>query len=252
VALRDRRPLVGLSTRRWSGRRFASAVSPAYAEADFDLNPTDYPAAVAAAGGLPVNLCRDVEAAEVVERINGLVITGGADVDPSAYGGTSSGVVEPTEPERDRWELALIAAAVDQGVPLLGICRGMQLLNVYAGGTLIADLPRDQGDGHPRFDGHRGDRAHPVTFDQGTTAARIYGPRLEVNSLHHQAVDRLGMGLVVSGRSPDGVVEAIELPGQAVLGVQWHPEALGGPDPALSWLVQAVAQHAERVPVQPL
>lgn len=238
-----RRPLIGLSTRRWPGTALGGAVPPAYATAEFDLSPADYPVAVAAAGGLPVHLCPDVPAVETVERIDGLVITGGADVDPAAYGGPPDSRVGPTEPGRDRWELDLLEAAAQLGVPVLGICRGLQLLNVAAGGTLVPDLPADEGDGHARFAGRRSDRAHAVTFEAGSLAAHLYGPATEVNSLHHQGIERLGAGLMVTGRSPDGGIEAVERRGADVLGVQWHPEALDQPDPALGWLVAAAARR---------
>jgi putative glutamine amidotransferase len=241
IGLPYRRPLIGLSTRRWPGTCLGAALPPAYSEADFDISPADYPAAVAAAGGLPVHLCRDVPVAEVIERIDGLVITGGADVDPATYGAGPDGRVGPTEPGRDRWELDLLAAAAEQARPVLGVCRGMQLLNVASGGTLIADLP--VGDGHARPDGPRTGRAHSVAFEAGSLAAELYGPATEVNSLHHQGVERLGAGLVVTGRSPDGAVEAVERPGAEVLGVQWHPEALGRPDPAFVWLVAAASRR---------
>lgn len=269
-----RRPLVGLSTRRWPAETLGSALPPAYAGASVDLGVADYPAAVAAAGGLPVHLSCDAAAAEVVDRLDGLVLTGGADIDPRTVGWgrppggdqtattgggdqtattgadapASTGADEPadaggeappgTEPERDRWELALLRAALERDLPVLAICRGMQLLNVACGGTILADLPAGSGDDHPRFGGARGDRVHEVALDPDSLAASVYGTTVAVNSLHHQAVDRLGEGLVVTGRSPDRTVEALELPGRPVLAVQWHPESLAG-DPGPGWLVAA-------------
>lgn len=250
-----RRPLVGLSTRRWPAEALGGVLPPAYAGAGVDLGVADYPAAIAAAGGLPVHLTRDAAAAEVVDRLDALVLTGGADVDPGTRGwerppggagATTAGPPpaaggEPPpgpEPERDRWELALLGAALERELPVLAICRGLQLLNVACGGTLVADLPAGTGDDHARFGGDRHARVHDVSLDPDSLAASVYGTTLRVNSLHHQAVDRLGEGLVIAGRSPDGTVEAVELPGRAVLAVQWHPESLPG-DPGPAWLVAA-------------
>jgi putative glutamine amidotransferase len=244
-------PLIGLSTRRWPATTLGSALPPAYADAAVDLGIADYPAAVAAAGGLPVHLARDAPAAGVVGRLDGLILTGGADIDPRTGGQQRRGGAigddrsaetggSPTEPERDAWELALLRAALDLGVPVLCICRGLQLLNVACGGTLVEDLPAGAGDDHPRFAGDRRAPAHEVIIEAGSLAARVYGERVMVNSLHHQAVDRLGDGLVVAGRSPDGTVEVMEMPGRAVLAVQWHPEALPG-DPGPRWLVDTAS-----------
>ncbi|MHB1929890.1 MAG: gamma-glutamyl-gamma-aminobutyrate hydrolase family protein [Acidimicrobiales bacterium] len=151
-------------------------------------------------------------------------------------GGRVGGVA--TEPERDAWELELLRAALDADLPVLAICRGLQLLNVACGGTIVADIPAGAGDNHPRFGSDRHDLAHEVRFEPGSLAARVYGPAALVNSLHHQAVDRLGDGLVITGRSPDGTIEALELPGRPVLAVQWHPEAVAG-DAGPAWLVEA-------------
>lgn len=233
-----RRPLIGLSTRRWPASLLGAAITPAYGDASIDIGIADYPAAVAGAGGVPVHLARDAPAADTVDCLDGLLLSGGADIDPATYGGDRTPAIGPTEPGRDTWELELLAAALRRRIPVLAICRGMQLLNVAHGGTLLADIPLEQGDGHPRFGGSRHDRAHPVELIAPSVAAGVYGASVMVNSLHHQAVDRVGGGLRVSGRSPDGTVEALEVPGAAVLAVQWHPESLAG-DPAAAWLVAA-------------
>jgi putative glutamine amidotransferase len=141
------------------------------------------------------------------------------------------------DPGRDEFESALIRLAVQAGRPVLGVCRGHQILNVSLGGTLIADLPDEAGEGHG-FLGYPPDhRSHAVVTHPGTTAAHLYGDRLMVNSYHHQAVDTIAPGLRAIAYAPDGVVEAIELPGADVVGVQWHPEMLAHADPIFGWLV---------------
>lgn len=243
------RPLIGVSGRRWPAQLVSSGLPRALHDAEIDIHFTEYPAAVAAAGGLPVELCRDAPVADIVERLDGLVLTGGADVDPDNYGHEPASGLGATEPERDRWELALLQEATTRGIPVLAICRGMQLLNVYRGGSLVQHLDLAEGDGHPRFDEPRSMRVHVVHTEHGSLAERLYGGELRVNSLHHQAVGDLAPGLVASGRSPDGTVEVIEVPGAAVFAVQWHPEMLEQPDPAFLWLVVEAAQYAaSRVP----
>lgn len=235
------RPLIGLSGRRWPARLLGAAVPPAMQGVEFDLHFADYPSAVAASGGLPVELARDADVDELVARLDGLVLTGGADVDPSAYGQDPDAQLGAVERERDRWELSLLEAAERRGLPVLCICRGLQLLNVARGGTLVQHVGLDEGDGHPRFDDDGRAPAHGVELAAGSLAAALYGEHADVNSLHHQVVDEVGEGLRVTGRSPDGSVEVLEAVDGDVLAVQWHPELLGQPDPAFRWLVEAAA-----------
>jgi putative glutamine amidotransferase len=213
---------------------------------EVDLHFADYFAAVVAAGGLPVGLSRNAPAGPMVERLDGLVLSGGADVDPRAYGEEAQPGCGPVEADRDAWEFALLAGALERNVPVLAICRGIQLVNVHFGGTLVQDIARDAGDCHPRFDSPRGAPGHAVRFTDGSLAGELYGATTEVNSLHHQAVERVGDGLVVTGRSPDGTVEALELPDRPLLAVQWHPELMRPqPDPAMTWVVEAARAFAE-------
>lgn len=206
--------------------------------AEVDLHYTEYPAALAAAGALPIGLTRDADVDDMVSRLDALVLSGGADIDPSFYGAAPLAELGDTEPDRDAWELALLRAALEQHVPVLGICRGAQLLNVALGGTLVQHVGLDDGVGHPRFDDDRSLRCHRMVTTDGSTARAVFGPAVAVNSLHHQVLDRLGDGLVASGHADDGVVEVVELPGRPVLAVQWHPEMLGQPDPAIAWIVE--------------
>ncbi|OXY96253.1 gamma-glutamyl-gamma-aminobutyrate hydrolase family protein [Streptomyces diastatochromogenes] len=209
------RPLIGVSTYLEAGTRWGVW------ELDAALVPAGYPRLVQRAGGLTAMLPPDApeRAADAVERLDGLVIAGGPDVDPSRYGAERSPRTGPPAPERDAWELALIEAALAAGVPVLGICRGMQLLNVALGGTLVQHM-----DGHAEVVGVFG--SHPVKPVPGTLYAGIVPEETSVPTYHHQAVERLGTGLVPSAHAEDGTVEAIELPSSEgwVLGVQWHPE----------------------------
>ncbi|WBO67406.1 gamma-glutamyl-gamma-aminobutyrate hydrolase family protein [Streptomyces camelliae] len=209
------RPLIGISTYLESGTRWGVW------ELDAALLPVGYPRLVQRAGGLAAMLPPDApeRAAQTVARLDGLVVAGGPDVDPARYGAEREPRTGPPAPERDAWELALIDAALAAGVPLLGICRGMQLLNVALGGTLVQHL-----DGHAEVVGVFG--RHPVKPVPGTRYAGIAPEETAVPTYHHQAVDRLGRGLVPSAYASDGTVEAVELPPAEgwVLGVQWHPE----------------------------
>ncbi|MCX5598151.1 gamma-glutamyl-gamma-aminobutyrate hydrolase family protein [Streptomyces phaeochromogenes] len=223
------RPLIGVSTyletARWGVWELEAALLPA-----------GYPRLVQSAGGLPAMLPPDepTRAAETVARLDGLVIAGGPDVDPSRYGAARDSRCGPEARARDTWELALIDAALASGTPLLGICRGMQLLNVALGGTLVQHL-----DGHVEAVAVFG--RHTVKPVPGSLYAGLIPEETSVPTYHHQAVDRLGTGLAPSAHAADGTIEAIELPGPGwVLGVQWHPEM--GEDPrVMSGLVRAAS-----------
>ncbi|WP_031162035.1 gamma-glutamyl-gamma-aminobutyrate hydrolase family protein [Streptomyces durhamensis] len=214
------RPLIGVSTYLETGARWGVW------ELEAALLPAAYPRLVQRAGGLAALLPPDApgQAAATVARLDGLVIAGGPDVDPARYGAERDPRSGPPAPARDAWELALIEAALAAGTPLLGVCRGMQLLNVALGGTLVQHL-----EGHTEAVGVFG--GHPVKPVPGSLYAGIVPEETTVPTYHHQAVDRLGTGLVPSAYAADGTVEAVELPADRgwVLGVQWHPEM--GEDP---------------------
>jgi putative glutamine amidotransferase len=196
---------------------------------EVNLLPRGYADAVQAAGGVALLLPPDDVAAEhpgdLLDRLDGLMLAGGRDLDPLTYGARPEPETDEPSPERDRFELALASAALDRDMPLLGVCRGMQMLNVACGGTLTQDLGKSLSARHRHTPGVFAD--HEVELDPGSLATRAVGAeRISVRSHHHQAVDELGEGLLASGRSPeDGLVEAIELPGRRfALGVLWHPE----------------------------
>jgi putative glutamine amidotransferase len=216
------------------------------------LLPANYLRAIQGAGGLAVMLAPDEQLTEdpdqAIDLIDGLILAGGADIDPGSYGELAHPMTIDTVPVRDRFEIALVRAAIERDVPVLGICRGMQLLNVALGGTLVQHLPeRVSHEEHRRAPGSLAeDAAHDVELAEGSLAAGAAGEtHHSTRSHHHQGVDCLGSRLVVSGSSAlDDVPEAIELPDRRfVLGVQWHPEA-DESSAVIGALVQAAARTA--------
>ena len=205
-----------------------------------DLYFTGYARHVEIAGGIPVYLTRD-GSPEILERLDGLLLSGGADIDPANYDADPDPNLGPLERGRDTREFALLDVAAEASMPVFGICRGIQVLNVHAGGTLhqhVAD--------HARQDQPCDREIHRVHFEEGSLSSRLYGSEIGVNSLHHQAVDQLGDGLRAVGWSdagPDGEthIEALESADGRILGVQWHPEMMEQPDPAFAWLVGEAA-----------
>ncbi len=237
------RPLIGITGRRWPATALGSNVPKAMSGLEFDLHFTDYPRSVALAGGLPVELTRDADPQEMVGHLAGLVLTGGADLDPSHYDAEPEPGLGPVEPDRDVWEMALLAAARDRDIPVLAICRGFQLLNVVFGGTLRQHVELDEGAGHPQWDVDGREATHRVHVVDGTIAAKLYDGDIAVNSLHHQVIDEVGEGLIVSAKATDGVVEGLETIDGRIVAVQWHPELLKKPDPSFVWLVRAALQQ---------
>ena len=212
--------------------------------------PRSYVDAVQRAGGAALILPADpvwvTDPDEALDLIDGLLLAGGADVDPRFYGAERHPETAHTTPERDTVEIALARRAMERDLPFLGVCRGMQVMNVALGGTLHQHLPDVVGHGeHRRVVGTFAGADHDVRLDAGSLAARSVGEEVHVTlSHHHQGVDELGRGLLVTGRTDlDELPEAIELPDRRfALGVQWHPEA-----DERSRLIAALVEEAARV-----
>lgn len=216
----------------------------------FHLLREDYVRSVEKAGGLPFVLApgRPQDAPELLERLGGLLLTGGGDVDPSLFGEERHASVTSIVRERDDFEIALAQAALRRDLPLLAICRGQQVLNVAAGGTLVQDIPSQlAGAVNHDPERERWETTHDVQIVPGTRLRAILGrDTVAVNSFHHQSVKDVGRGLVVSARSPeDAVVEALEAPERRfAVGVQWHPESFWNQKHNFSSLFEALVEAA--------
>jgi putative glutamine amidotransferase len=244
------RPLIGISTselRVSPGNREAQQADPERRELALGLKYLD---AVEAVGGVPVILAPiPPEALDaLLDRLSGIVLSGGPDLHPSAYGHDEHPDLGPTEPDLDRFEISLVRRADARRLPTLGVCRGAQVLNVARGGTLHQHLP-----GHRQTEAGS-ETTHDVRLRDRSNVASLLGrTQLGVNSFHHQAIDRLGDGLRVAGRSEDGLVEAIEDPERDyVVGVQWHAECLVEDEThrrLFSALVDAARMRDRMIPV---
>jgi putative glutamine amidotransferase len=212
------RPVIGICS------AIESATWAAW-EVEVNLSPRTYSLAVQRAGALALILPPDDVVAEapdeLLDMLDGLILAGGSDIDPASYGAQPHPETRSTRPERDRFEIALGTRALERDMPVLGICRGMQMLNVIQGGTLNQHLGSEL---HRHTPGAFTD--HGVRLDPGSLAARVVGDEhTDVKSAHHQGLDELGEGVVASGYADDGLVEAIEIPAHAfAVGVLWHPE----------------------------
>ncbi len=223
-----RRPVIGIAASR-------ETINFSWWTLDCDFMTAAYTDAVQRAGGrcvlLPIDAADAEHPDEALRGLDGLLIPGGADVDPSNYGHEPHPALGPTFPLLDDVQLALSRAAIRADLPLLGVCRGMQVLNVAAGGTLHQHLPDllSGSEDHRKIPGTLGvENAHAVRIEPGSLAAQaVGGDRTTTRSHHHQAVDEVGEGLLVTARSiDDDLIEAIEIPSvRFCLGVQWHPEA---------------------------
>jgi putative glutamine amidotransferase len=239
------RPLIGITTR--NGR-------------DADGHPTtilqqSYLNAIISAGGMPILVPSHLSEELLVElyrRLDGILFSGGGDISLDHFEGQSHPRIDGVDLPRDLTELSLVRSAVQHGKPLLGICRGIQLMNVGLGGTLYTHLPGQLPNAldHDYPGNLRGELVHPVSVDESSRAAGILGETLlHVNSLHHQGLKDIAPALRSAGRSPDGLVELVELPGHPfALGVQWHPEWLTD-QPAMQRLFRSFVDAASRLPI---
>jgi len=186
----------------------------------------------------------------IFEHLDGLILSGGGDIQPPYYGEEDSGLLWSVDEPRDRAELMLARRALTEGLPLLAICRGIQVLNVAAGGTLIQDISTQVVGAltHSTVAGRPGSYvAHTVEVVAGSRLAELVGAgKLDVNSFHHQAVKDVGTGLVLTARAPDGIIEGLESPNHPFcIGVQWHPEALIESHPVMRRLFEGLAEAAK-------
>jgi putative glutamine amidotransferase len=232
-------PLIGVTGRRYPAVALYPDDAQMMAGIVVDAFFQSYARGIASAGGMVVFLPRESNPAELVPRLDGVLLAGGQDIDPVRYGGVANAETTSLDPGQDEFDLAIARTALALGVPLLGTCRGHEVLNVALGGTL-----RDHGlpvhNARLHATSHR---SHEVRFEDGSLMHRLYGPVTRVNSLHHQAIDRVAAPARVTGLSGDDVVEAIELDAQRAVGVQWHPEFHAGVDPVLTWLVDAARER---------
>jgi gamma-glutamyl-gamma-aminobutyrate hydrolase PuuD len=213
------RPVVGITT-------YAQEASWGVWRMPAALIPLDYVDAVERAGGRPVLIPPSEEGvAETLDALDGIVFSGGADVDPTMYGAEAHPETDTPQARRDAGEMALLTAALERDMPTLAICRGFQLLNVARGGDLVQHLPEKVGhDEHKNVPGAFAE--HPVEVKDGTRLAAMVGARSDVTSHHHQGVGRIGEGLVETAWARDGTLEGVEDPTlRFAVGVQWHPEA---------------------------
>jgi len=244
----DSAPVIAITT-----GRFSASVLPDYPETlhslSLDCVVSDYSRAVIGAGGTPVLIPRDAPPESLLRRVDGLLLSGGEDVTPSLYDAESGPHATTQDPCRDAYELSIISHALRLEIPILAICRGIQILNVARGGTLVAHLSEVDGFSHARAAVAPHVRRHGVVIAPDSELWRTLMTdddstgELAVNSFHHQAIAQPGRSLRVVAWADDGTIEGVEDSDAAIIGVQWHPEMHEGIDPVFSWLVNMAKNH---------
>lgn len=210
--------------------------------------PEPYEEAVRRAGGRPRTVLPSDTVPDLPGDAGGLILAGGASVEPARYGsGIEAGVTPTMDPPRDELEWAMIDQALGRGLPILAICRGLQVVNVYFGGTLHQELANTSYAPFHRPDQGRDHLAHPVRTHGGRLEELLGSDQLWVNSIHRQGVKRLGAGLLATVFADDGLVEGVETPDGQVLAVQWHPEELVAHDPAARALFADLIERSRRL-----
>jgi putative glutamine amidotransferase len=252
VSARAARPVIGIPTQTLQSLGGVPAeIPPSWAMSQ------RYVLALTNAGAIPwlIPLVDEETLRGIYEKLEGIFLPGGADIDPSSYGETAHPLCDKTDRERDRVELALATWAIEDGKPVLGVCRGMQLINVAAGGSLFQDIADQKQDAikhdYFAFGGQAFQRdflAHDVDIASGTRLARVFGEgALRVNSMHHQAVRDIGRGLRSTAVAPDGLIEGLESDnGNYVVAVQWHPESLTGSQASARRVFEDFVEEAAR------
>ncbi len=240
----EQKPVIGLTT-------YLERAQTGVWDVPASFLPKVYFDAVNKAGGIAVLLppqpVDEAIAGRILDGLDGLIITGGKDVDPARYGQAPHPTTDEPRLDRDAWEDELLTAALERGLPFLGICRGAQLLNVARGGTLIQHLPDVIGSDRYNLGGGVFNQ-NPVAIDAGSVVSDLVGNELTVKSYHHQAIDTLGDGLVVTARSDDGIIQAVEVEGAPfAVAVQWHPEEDAAEDARLfAGLVDAARSYRKQ------
>ena len=246
------KPLVGYTVRSLAASALPS-MDERYSPASVEVAVSGFAESLAGSGVVPVSIPYAAEPQALLDHLDALILTGGQDVSKQFTMGERTRpfkqLNDSAEPslDRDVYEWQLFELAMTRGVPVLGVCRGHQLINAGLGGTLISDLPPGPVDHlpwvQPMSDGQPD---HQVTFTSGSLAEQLYGRSKVVNSWHHQAVAEPGRGMRISGVTTDGIVEATEHESAAILTVQWHPEWQESSDQAFAWLCARAGEYRER------
>lgn len=252
------KPLIGICTNYSTEKSVGTETRLGLQEQEWHLIADDYIASVEKAGAIPVIIpvTKSTETAkELLSKLDGILFTGGSDIDPQQYGELPQYGLGSIEPLRDQHEIALAKHALyETDLPILGVCRGMQLLNVVAGGTLYQDLKQEKPDGiqHGLIGSPKYHPVHPVTIEKDSKFYHVFNTQIiGVNSYHHQAVKDIGEGFEATMLAPDGIIEGIELTEERfVCAVQWHPEMMAERNPQIRALFSAFVEKCKKVELQ--